>query len=261
MDSVDDLEQCTDELEGEMVRVKTTNVDGDTVHIYYSCEDGKWESDIGGSSEAIDPATVVKGEVTDERDGKTYKTVQIGKQTWMAENLKFKYHIGGKPYGVFCYDDNISNCDKYGMLYTWAAAMDSAGVFSEAGKGCGNGVGPGNACKDKLSAKKRGICPEGWHVPNADEWLRLVSRTEPFLSLLSKSEWPKLKATDVYGFSVLPTGYKFEKGYNLKDSWTNFWASTRFDKFFAKTMKFPVYGNPLISFKKTAGIPLRCIKD
>ena len=81
------------------------------------------------------------GSFKDPRDGKTYRTVKIGKQVWMAEN-----------------------CQKYGKLYTWSAAMDSAALFSSNGQGCGTG-------KTCTSAKVvQGICPEGWVLPSIKDW-------------------------------------------------------------------------------------------
>ena len=104
---------------------------------------------------------VPKGSFTDPRDGKTYKTVKIGNQVWMAENLNYK------TANSYCYEDKPANCHKYGRLYTWAAAMDSAGIFSNAGKGCGSGVTCG------ASGTIRGVCPRGWHLPSDNEWKTL----------------------------------------------------------------------------------------
>ena len=78
------------------------------------------------------------GRFTDARDGKIYKTVKIGDQVWMAENLN--YDAGE---GSWCYKDSLSNCEKYGKLYTWEAARRSA--------------------------------PKGWHLPSKEEFETLLN--------------------------------------------------------------------------------------
>ena len=109
VESKDDLGECNEENDGEMFRVPR-----DTIYDTYACEDGEWISDFGGDSgEPVDPKTVVKGTFKDERDGKTYKTVKIGKQTWMAENLNYDVK------GSYCYDGKAENCKKNGKLYSF----------------------------------------------------------------------------------------------------------------------------------------------
>jgi len=115
---------------------------------------------------------------TDSRDGKVYKTVKIGKQTWMAENLNYNANDSK------CYGNNIDNCDKYGRLYNWYTANRA--------------------------------CPKGWHLPKKEEWQALVDFAGgdkiAGLRLKAKKDWnsshnKKLgNGTDSYGFAALPGG-------------------------------------------------------
>ena len=172
-------------------------------------------SKVSEPAETIDPSTVTTGEMTDPRDNKTYKTVTIGSQTWMAENLNYE------TANSFCYEDNVSNCTKYGRLYTWAAAMDSAGVYSVNSKDCGYG----HYCR--VNSPARGICPEGWHVPTWAEWYTLYSAigSTPYaMQAKGFDNWPD--ATDAYGFSALPAGHCYQGFcYGVGKS-SSFWSAS-----------------------------------
>ncbi len=122
---------------------------------------------------------------------------------WMAENLKFDYKVNGSVYGTFCYNNDCkSDSSKiFGRYYTRAAAMDSSGLYSENGAGCGFG----KVCTPKLLV--RGICPEGWHLPMRSEWDLLYSSMRDSVYSMQAEEiasWPR--ARDSYGFSALPAG-------------------------------------------------------
>lgn len=162
---------------------------------------------------------------TDPRDGKTYKMKKMpdGK-IWMTENLKFDYNHGSAE--SVCYENKPENCEKYGRLYTWAAAMDSAAVFSRKGKGCGDGV------ECNASGRVRGVCPEGWHLPSEDEFEKLLAvsctKKGDFVECdnLRVSSWNN--GTDKFGFSAFPAGsYSSDDkdfSYDLSDA--SFWSST-----------------------------------
>ena len=155
-----------------------------------SSKDGKSNSSSSSVVPTVSVASPCKtetednceyGTLTDDRDGQTYKTVKIGEQWWMAENLNYAYT--GVPFKYmlltdsnlvdysdstsWCYDNDAANCAKYGRLYTWAAAMDSVGTWSTNGMGCGYYM----ECSPTNPV--RGICPEGWHLPYATEWIAL----------------------------------------------------------------------------------------
>ena len=161
--------------------------------------------------EVVDPGNVKKGTMTDARDGKIYKTVKIGDQVWMAENLNYDYKVNGKSYGVF-YDDSLK---QYGRYYDWGAAMDSAVIFSENGKGCGIWSKEKEPCNPVYPV--RGVCPEGWHLPDSAEWkglFKAMDESAYAMEAVGFEEWPH--ATDAYGFSALPAGvYGEETLYDL----------------------------------------------
>ena len=152
----------------------------------------------------LNPA-ISYGEIIDDRDGQVYKTVEIGSQTWMAENLNYDYNY--RTANSYCYADS---CSKYGRLYTWSATVDSAAVFSTAGKGCGC-----HASRSPSGGIVRGVCPVGWHVPSLSEFQTLISYVGGYrvagANLKSTSGWKSNSkyvgnGSDSYGFSALPAG-------------------------------------------------------
>lgn len=162
-----------------------------------------WPKDDVNKGSVYDDET---GILTDERDGNEYRTTEIGDQIWMAQNLRYAYlqPTYQLDSSSFCHDHVASNCKTYGRYYLWSAAMDSAGIFSKDGEGCGY---KWKNCSPKQYT--RGVCPEGWHIPSAEEWNTLIEFVGGSLfggrDLKSKGGWSgKRSSTDKYGFSALP---------------------------------------------------------
>ena len=156
----------------------------------------------------------------DNRDGQTYRTTKIGDQVWMAENLNFETENSD------CYKNSAEYCAKYGRLYTWAAAMDSAGIWSTNGKDCGYR----NTCSPTYPV--RGVCPEGWHLPSIDEWDSLLTAVggsaTAGIMLKSTEGWDESSnGTDAFGFSALPAGDGHNGvAFNSEGDYAYFWSST-----------------------------------
>ena len=153
------------------------------------------------------------GTLIDERDGQVYKTVKIGDQWWMAENLNYRYiqPTTSLDSSSFCYKNSLEYCEKYGRIYLWSAAMDSTGGYLTNGWGCGTGWN----CVPLLKEPVQGLCPSGWHLPTNFEFEKLVNyaiggKDSAGIKLKSTSGWQKLNddmggnGSDAYGFSALP---------------------------------------------------------
>ena len=191
-----------------------------------------------------------KDDLIDTRDGKFYKTVKIGGDVWMAENLNYS---GDEIKGV-CYDRDPENCTRYGRLYTWENAMKA--------------------------------CPTGWHLPIYFEWVNLMqnvsgntldkSGTFPSvknagLHLKSSSGWFSSEyyrgnGLDSFGFKALPGGFMTDDGkFGGIQMEASFWTgssnggstteSIKIDINYVKDEGFFAGG------KNSGGMSVRCIKS
>jgi len=207
-------------------------------------------------------SSVTTGSMIDSRDGQTYKTVKIGSQNWMAENLKYEVM------GSFCYKDSVTDCSKYGRYYSWAMAMDSAGTWSSAGKGCGYGL----TCSP--TGTIRGVCPEGWHLPSPIEWNVLIAAVGGSSTagdeLKSSFGWMNAyDGADAYMFSALPAGSKLLNCVSSKcDEFSregrraNFWSSAEYDRFGVHLMVFNSGSGAFIdTIGKGYANSVRCIQN
>lgn len=169
--------------------------------------------------------------MTDSRDGQIYKTVKIGDQIWMAENLNFEVDSS------YCYNDSAKYCTKYGRLYSWAAANRA--------------------------------CPDGWHLPTIDEFETLFAtvgkQSIAGKKLKSASGWNNDgNGTDDFGFTALPAGiwYGKDKYYNYEGHHANFWSSIKNGSDSADYVNM-FYGYDSVHVfvhDKNDGMSVRCLK-
>lgn len=211
---------------------------------HYTCgSSGVWTFDIDKNS----------GIMTDSRDEKTYKTVAIGDRIWMAENLNYEVSKS------FCFNGNVSNCDIYGRLYTYAVAMDK----SEAE------CGYKRTCSFSSFQKVKGVCPDGWHISNRSDieylFRAVGGQSVAAEALKSKTGWYKasFNGRDSFGFTALPSGYRYsDSAYSLEGFYADFWSSTESDSTRAYAMKLEGDKEAELGFiVKNAAAAIRCVKD
>jgi uncharacterized protein (TIGR02145 family) len=186
---------------------------------------------------AFNSSSQVTGTITDSRDGKAYKTVQIGTQTWMAENLAYK-----TSNNCYAYDNNESYVKTYGYLYTWETAKT--------------------------------VCPIGWHLPSTKEYKALKDYLGgddvAGDKLKSTTGWsPSIRiaapiATNESGFTALPAGWRSTVGaYFSVLEGASFWTSTENTGPYADCNGLS-NGESSFAYShnlKDVGHSVRCIKD
>lgn len=151
----------------------------------------------------------VAGSFVDKRDGRMYKTVKIGEQVWMAENLKYKVSPS------YCFRDIESNCQKYGRMYPWHVAMKLPAKKAYDNENVTNYV----------NSVHQGLCPAGWHVPSAADFDTLYAHaydespstrklsTDPAERFILNPKGFNLK----YAGQLMIWGYEYYMGYKEID--------------------------------------------
>ncbi len=231
--------------------------------------------DTGGLTNTTTRSFIVTDHnIVTDIDGNTYRTVEIGNQVWMAENLKVEHYQNGDPianlsesiadgydwtnatYGAYCnYKKDSQYIGTYGYLYNWYAVNDS-----------------------------RGLAPEGWHVPSDEEWKQL----EIYLGMnqssadgkywrgniggklkeAGTSHWysPNRDATNASGFTALPGGWRSSNAFfDGKGYYAFFWTSTRnWEGSWFRRLDYnstSVERLPYDNHSLRVGGNIRCVKD
>lgn len=244
------------------------------------------------SNPFVDPATIRYGLMTDSRDGQIYKTVTIGTQTWMAQNLNYT------PTVVYNQTDEIQrnnwcagkgvqnrkhgDCATFGKLYTYGVAMDSVQQVATNGEFCNE-----NDWLSDIPCPRQGICPDGWHIPDLTEWKTLalaasIDGEEEFIpdntvqgykksprNLLGDSAmWVDVLyqhsniTQKSFGFNALPSGYNWSGVHGIAvaafwsraEPWSDFYMMI-IKPDYAETYRIKLYG------RNTYALAIRCIKD
>jgi uncharacterized protein (TIGR02145 family) len=174
--------------------------------------------------------------IKDHRDGKTYKTVKIGEQIWMAENLNYEAE------GSKCQKNEPANCKKYGRLYDWNTAKTA--------------------------------CPAGWHLPSDEEWNVLMTAVGGIKTagkfLKATSGWNSSyegksgNGTDAYGFSALPGGWGSSDGsFWSAGDYGNWWSSSDYSSYHTYYQDTNYYHETAlyVNLGKSYFQSVRCVRD
>ena len=195
-------------------------------------------------------------------DISNYRTVRIGDQTWMAENLD--YVVGDSR----CHGDDPANCVTYGSLYYWPTAMvlpfDCFAI----------------TCSNQIQQPHQGICPSGWHIPSREDWGKLSRYVDgtsgTFAGYFSTTASKNLKSTsgwnnngngtDEFGFSALPGGDGRSNGYDINVGYAgNWWSADEYSNVYAYFQGIygeDEYSNMFLRGSKGSDMfSVRCVQD
>lgn len=183
-------------------------------------------------------------------DGNEYGTVRIGFNCWMKENMKATHYADGtdipniRAYiGENEYADSARNAQIFGLLYTWDAAVN-------------------NTITADPDEKVQGICPDGWCVPNAAQFEKMLGID--MKTLRTADYWLTLDGTNTTDFSMLPAG-RYNDAHNRCEYLLGnafFWTSTPYSETEVRTFEADChcYKWQEVLNPKTAGLSVRCVE-
>jgi uncharacterized protein (TIGR02145 family) len=199
----------------------------------------------------------------DCRDNHLYKTVKIGNQCWMGENLNIGTMATSNNTGVshsdvsdndviekYCYNNDENNCKKYGGLYDWNEMMNY--MNQESGQG---------------------ICPYGFHIPTDAEWFTLENFVDGSIDDPYAKSWrgtdggTKLKEKGSSGFEILLNGIRYNIGsFGGITRDESFWTSTLTSSTTGTQAYFRGFNNNINKINRYStdlvyGLSVRCIKN
>jgi uncharacterized protein (TIGR02145 family) len=201
-----------------------------------------WSISNSCSSNSDSVSVSFKPLIVKDYEGHEYRTVKIGDQIWMKDNLKTKHYSDGTALNLSEVYPYYSADTIYGFSYSWNVAMHGSIIESS-----------------------QGVCPIGWHIPSESDYNTLISYlggksvAGGKLKEVGTDHWlsPNAKATDEVGFSGLPTPNIFGNNAGV------YFSSTEFGTESAKTL-YIEYDYPWASISnwgKPYKCSIRCLKD
>ncbi|HNS28889.1 MAG TPA: FISUMP domain-containing protein [Tenuifilaceae bacterium] len=208
------------------------------------------------------------GTFIDNRDGTVYKTIKIGSQVWMAENLRYLPSVVGPETSsdsepcYYVYNYNGTDVEEakattiysiFGALYNWPAAMN------------------GETSSSTNPSGVKGVCPDNWHLPSDAEWTQLVEYlggenvAGGKMKENSNLYWisPNIDATNTSGFTALPGGYLYyDNHFHHLGYYASWWSATAgyngiYDRYINNDSG-KIYRS---ESGKSGGWSVRCVKD
>lgn len=199
-----------------------------------------------------EPIVIEESQPVTDHDGNVYRTIRIGSQIWMAENLRSTHYVDGTPIVNFCYNNDTAHAKNYGRLYRWTAAMRNA------------------ANSSSNPSRVQGISPVGWHLPSDAEWQQLIdnlggaSGAGGKLKSTGTTQWvnPNTGATNESKFNAVPAGFfRVDGVFMTMGERTIFLTTNSSNPIMVRTMRNNSTEILLEQFHPQDAVSIRCVKD